>query len=128
MCAQKSIIFQPAKEVSKLKAIFSLNVSKQNSIIIWMSTNKYLENLIDFCALTFRERNKPPRSYPFVLDFWFEICTSRNWFFILIFCLFHTWILQATQAVEIQFKLGKKSSSSNSKFQTRECQKSSADR
>jgi hypothetical protein len=36
--------------------------------------------------------------------------------------------LQATQAVQIQFKLGKKSSSSISKFQTGECQKLSADR
>jgi hypothetical protein len=36
--------------------------------------------------------------------------------------------LQATHAVKIQFKLVKKTSSSNSKLQTREFQKSSADR
>ena len=36
--------------------------------------------------------------------------------------------MQATQAVKFQFKLEKKSSSSNLKFQTRECLKSSADR
>ena len=45
-----------------------------------------------------------------------------------IFFLLWTGFLQATQAVKIQFKLGKKSSSSNSKFQTRECQKPSAGR
>ena len=45
-----------------------------------------------------------------------------------IFFLFWTGFLQATQAVKIQFKLGKKSSSSNLKFQTRECQKQSVDR
>ena len=47
-----------------------------------------------------------------------------NW----IFGLFQTGILQATQAVNIKFKLGKKSSSSNSIFQTGILQKSSADR
>ena len=35
----------------------------------------------------------------------------------LIFCLFQTWILQATQAVKVKFKLDKKSSSSNLIFQ-----------
>ena len=38
------------------------------------------------------------------------------------------WIFGGTQAVKIQFKLAKKSSLSNLKFQTREYQKSSADR
>ena len=37
-------------------------------------------------------------------------------FFVYIF---RSWILQATQAVNIKFKLGKKSSSSNLIFQTR---------
>ena len=46
----------------------------------------------------------------------------------LIFGLFQTGILQATQAVNIKFKLGKKSSSKNSKFQTKNCHKSSSDR
>ena len=47
-----------------------------------------------------------------------------TWFF----SLFQTWILQATAGRKIQFKLGKKSSSSNSIFQTWELQKASADR
>ena len=54
----------------------------------------------------------------------FEISSLMNW----IFSLFQTWILQATAGKKIQFKLGKKSSSSNSIFQTGEFQKSSADR
>ena len=39
---------------------------------------------------------------------------GRSWFF----CLFRTWILQATQAVKIKFEIDKKSSSSNLIFQT----------
>ena len=54
----------------------------------------------------------------------FEISSLTN----LIFSLFQTWILQATADRKIQFKLGKKSSSSNLIFQTEELQKSSADR
>jgi len=46
----------------------------------------------------------------------------------LIFGLFQIGILQASQAVNIKFKVGKKSSSSNSIFQTGLLQKSSADR
>ena len=45
----------------------------------------------------------------------------------LIFPPRFNWILHVTQAVKIQFKLGKKSRSSDSKFQTRECQKPTAD-
>ena len=41
----------------------------------------------------------------------------------LIFTLFQTWILQATAGRKMQFKLGKKSISSNWIFQTGECQK-----
>ena len=41
----------------------------------------------------------------------------------LIFSLFQTWILQATADRKIQFKLGKKCSSSNTIFQTGELQK-----
>ena len=41
----------------------------------------------------------------------------------LIFSLFQTWILQATADKKFQFKLGKKSSSSNSIFQTKNCKK-----
>ena len=43
----------------------------------------------------------------------FEISSLMN----LIFGLFQTWILQATTGRKIQFKLGKKSSSSNLIFQ-----------
>jgi len=52
----------------------------------------------------------------------FEISSLMN----LIFSLFQTGILQATAGRKIQFKLGKKSSSSI--FQTGELQKSSPDR
>jgi hypothetical protein len=45
-----------------------------------------------------------------------------------IFGLFQTGILQATQAVNIKFKLDKKSRSSNSIFETGILQKSSTDR
>ena len=55
--------------------------------------------------------------------FQFEISSLIN----LIFRLFHTGILQATAVTKIQFKLGKKSSSSNPVSQTGELQKSSAD-
>ena len=43
--------------------------------------------------------------------------------------LFLVWtgFLHVKQTAKIQFKLGKKSRSSDSKFQTKECQKSSAD-
>ena len=54
----------------------------------------------------------------------FEISSLMNWIFFLVW----TGFLKATQAVKIQFKLGKKSNWSNSKFKTGECQKSSADR
>jgi hypothetical protein len=46
----------------------------------------------------------------------------------LIFSLFQTGILQTTAGRKIQFKLGKKFSSSNSIFQTVELQKLSADK
>ena len=53
------------------------------------------------------------------------ICTRflKNWvwkssWMNLIFCLFWTWILQATQAVKIKFEIDQKSSSSNLIFQT----------
>ena len=66
---------------------------------------------------------------------WCDQCNSLhpllicNWFFVnwvwkiklgvnLIFCLFWTWILQATQAVKVKFEIEKKSSSSNLIFQT----------
>ena len=42
----------------------------------------------------------------------------------LIFCLFQTWIWQATQAEKIKFKIDKKSGSSNMIFQTQFFQKS----
>ena len=48
----------------------------------------------------------------------FEISSLMNW----IFSLFQTWILQAIAGIKIKFKLGKKSSSSNSIFQTEELQ------
>ena len=54
----------------------------------------------------------------------FEISSLINW----IFSLFQTWILQAIAGRKIQFKLGKKSSSSNLISQTGELQKSSANR
>ena len=54
----------------------------------------------------------------------FEISSLMNW----IFSLFQTWILQATAGRKIQFKLGKKSSSSNLIFQAGKLQKSSGDK
>ena len=54
----------------------------------------------------------------------FEISSLMN----LISSLVQTWILQATAGRKIQFKLGKKSSSSNWLFQTGEMQKSTSDR
>ena len=56
----------------------------------------------------------------------FEISGLMNW----IFSLFQTGILQATAGADktIQFKLGKKSSSSNLILQTGQFQKSSVDR
>ena len=65
--------------------------------------------------------------YLSALDFWH----SRVWnldFDELDFFQVWTGFLQATQTVKIQFKLGKKSSSSKLKLQTGEFQKSSADR
>ena len=66
---------------------------------------------------------------PIYLDFifkilQFEISSLMN----LIYSLFQTWILEAKAGRNIQFKLGKKASSSNWIFQTWELQKSSADR
>ena len=52
----------------------------------------------------------------------FETSSLMNW----LFSLFQTWILQATAGRKIQFKLGKKSSSPNSIFQTGELRKSSS--
>ena len=52
----------------------------------------------------------------------FEISSLMN----LILNLFQTWILQAIASRKIQLKLGKISTLTNSIFQTRECQKSSA--
>ena len=54
----------------------------------------------------------------------FEIFSLMKW----IFSLFQTGILQTTAGRKIQFKLGKKFSSSNSIFQTVELQKLSADK
>ena len=48
---------------------------------------------------------------PIYLHLIFEISSSRNWFLNLIFCLFQTGVLQATQAVKIKFEIDKKSSS-----------------
>ena len=55
--------------------------------------------------------------------FQFEILSLMN----LIFSIFQTGILQAAAGRKTEFKLEKKSSSSNSIFQTGELQKSSAD-
>ena len=48
---------------------------------------------------------------PIHLHFIFEISSLRNLFLNLIFCLFRTGFLQATQAVKIKFEIDKKSSS-----------------
>ena len=60
--------------------------------------------------------------YLSALDFW------NIKFDELDFSLLQTWILQVTAGWKIQFKLGKKSSSSNWKFQSGEFEKSSSDR
>ena len=61
-----------------------------------------------------------------------DFCNSPVWNIqfdeLNFYGLIQTWILQATSFRKIQFKLGKKSSSSNWTFQTGELQKSSADR
>ena len=50
---------------------------------------------------------------------WFKSSSTYNW----IFCLFRIRFLQAIQAVKIQFKIDKKSSSSNQIFQSRDFKK-----
>ena len=52
------------------------------------------------------------------LDFW-KIEFEKSSWMNLIFGLFQTWILQATQAVKIKFEIDQKSSSANLTFQTR---------
>ena len=64
--------------------------------------------------------------YPLIYLHWIFTITYPVWWTWSLVYVFQTWISQATAGWQMQFKLGKKSSSSNSIFQTREMQKSSA--
>ena len=64
--------------------------------------------------------------YLSALDLWHSLVWNIE-FDELEFFLVWTGFLKTTQAVKIQFKQGQNSNSSNFKFQTRECQNSSAD-
>ena len=79
-----------------------------------------------FTVLTYAVLAASPPIYLHLIfaKFQFEISSLMN----LIFGLFQTGIFHGTQAVNIKFKLDKKSSLSNSIFQTGVLQKSSADR
>ena len=57
-----------------------------------------------------------------ILQFGISSLESLVWWTWFLHSLFQTWILQATAGRKIQFKLGKKSSSSNLIFQIGELQ------
>ena len=77
-----------------------------------------------FGALNFEQLTPPIYLNSIFAIFQSKIFGLKN----LIFILFQTCVLQATAGRKIQFKLGKKSSSSNSIFQTGELENFSADK
>ena len=92
------------------------------SVITYMCRNsqKFLKNSSAICKIRtakFKDAKPPSYLHSIFAILQFEISS-----------LFQTWILQATAGRKTQFKLRKKSSSSNFIFQTGKLQKSSADR